>query len=204
VERARDRRLRKTVRSGTRADIRRFSALLATAVTVAVVLTGCGGSGNSQTDTTRSNSSPPRPVSGVNKTRYVERAEAICRQSVRETHTLGQELSQTASHSTSIQDTIARGLVKPGIGILSRQASRLRGLRPIPSSRDLYVYLGLFDPIIELSRQLLQAGETGNTAQSHNLELMIAGLGNEQSAAARHFGFRTCSVGFTSALGGAG
>jgi hypothetical protein len=79
----------------------------------------------------------------------------------------------------------------------------LRAIEPAPGSKDLDVYLGLFDPIVELSRQLLLAGEANDGSRSHELELMIADLGHEQSAAGRGFGFGDCTVGFTEALGGA-
>jgi hypothetical protein len=165
-------------------------------------LIGCGG--GSETETVSSRTGPSPAVTRADVERYVAEAEPICRQSVSETEVLGERLPQAASHSETLQETVARGLVRPGITILSRKASRLRDLKPTPESENLRVYLGLFDPIVELSRQLLQVSESGDAGRGHELELMIADLGSEQSAAARRFGFRACSVEFTDALGGTG
>jgi hypothetical protein len=115
---------------------------------------------------------------------------------------LAKRLPRVVSRSTSSGDTIVIGLVKPGIRILAGEAAALRNLQPAPASHDLYVYLGLFDPIVELGRQLQVAAEAGETPRAHEIELLVAGLGDEQSAAARRFGFHSCAVGFTSALGG--
>lgn len=93
--------------------------------------------------------------------------------------------------------------MRPGAEILSREADSLRNIEPQPTSRSLEVFLGLFDPILELARQRLQAGTSGDPEQARRLELMIASLEDEQSAAARQLGLDACSVEFTNALGGA-
>jgi|GEM_PF-5314148 len=136
--------------------------------------------------------------------RYIARAEPICRRSIVEVHALGEHLAAAAGDAESIGATVASGLVKPGIEILSDKAADLRAIRPAPNAADLNVYLGLFDPIVELSRQLLQAAEANDGSRLHELELIVADLGREQSAAARGFGFRDCALGFTDSLGGVG
>jgi hypothetical protein len=99
-------------------------------------------------------------------------------------------------------EVVVNGLIKPGISILSEKAARLRAIEPAPDSPDLEVYVGFYNPIIELSRQLLQATEANDGARSRALELMIADLGDEQADAGRAFGFGSCAVTFTEALGG--
>jgi hypothetical protein len=116
---------------------------------------------------------------------------------------VAESLPRITSLAASPSNAIAVALVKPGIRVLSKEAIQLRGIRPVPESNGLYVYLGLFDPIIELGRQLQVVGESGETQQAHEIELLISELEDEQSAAARGFGFRACAIGFTEALGGA-
>lgn len=114
---------------------------------------------------------------------------------------LGKKFPTAAAGSGSIGETIATGLVRPGIAILDRKAARLRAIEPTPASDDLRVYLGLYDPIVELSRQLLQPSEANDAARSKELELIIAELGHEQRDAARAIGFKACAMTFTEALG---
>lgn len=121
---------------------------------------------------------------------------------MKETRELGQRLSQVVAQSGSVQETIASGLVKPGIAILIREQARLKRLGPPPRSEDLATYLGLFSPIIVLSEQLLAESEAQDTQQSRNLEVMVTNLIDEQTAAAKRFGLRSCAITFTSALGG--
>lgn len=91
----------------------------------------------------------------------------------------------------------------PGLQILIRESAQLRALRPSPQSATLETYLGLFDPIIELSRQRAEIDVRSSSNQVRSLELMIAELGQEQTKAARRFGLQKCALNFTQALGGA-
>lgn len=144
-----------------------------------------------------------QPASPAERDRYSERAEAICRDGLRETRVLGRGLPKVLASSDSPQKGITNGLVRPGTEILSREATKLRNLEPVPNSRALEVYLGLFEPIVELARQRLEAG-VGDPEQARKLELMITSLEDEQSAAARQFGLEACAVEFIRALGGSG
>lgn len=134
----------------------------------------------------------------------MKRAEAVCKLSVRETEALRENLPRVFSNSSSPQEAITNGIVLAGLKIISSESARLRNLDPRPSSPALETFLGLFEPIVELGRQRLQVGREGNAGRAHDLELMIVSLGDEQSAAARRFGLRTCSIDFFSALGGLG
>lgn len=176
------------------------------ALSVTAVFSGCGSSGNSAPTPTVGSTGAglDRPASRVDKAHYIARAEGVCRRGLRETRALGRNLSEIVANAASPQRGITNGLVRPGTEILSREAARLRGLRPRPDSQALEIYLGLFDPIVELGRQRLVAGNADDPDRAHSLELMIASLGNEQSVAARRFGLKACSVPFTRALGGSG
>jgi hypothetical protein len=176
------------------------------AVVVVVVLAGCGstdGPGSATTtDSVGAHAHPP--ATAIDRGRYVGRAEAICRNGLRETRALGRDLPEILASSSSPQEGITSHLVKPGTGILSREAAKLRHLRPVPNSRELEIYLGLFEPIVELAHQRLEAGTAGELEQARSLELTITSLEDEQSAAAHDFGLNACSVEFTRALGGSG
>jgi hypothetical protein len=179
----------------------RLAALLI-ALTVAMALASCGGS---DSDATLTAAAPARKAaSGLDKSVYVRRAEAICRRGVGRIRALGGRLPEIVSAAPSPQQGITSGLVGPGIAILSAEAAGLRGLGTPPPSPALETYLGLFDPILELARQRFQAGSAGDPGQAHQLELMVASLNEEQSAAAQKFGLRACSIAFNAALGGAG
>jgi hypothetical protein len=171
-------------------------------VVVATVLTGCGDSERGSAPTADSTKSGAHSfAAGVDDGRYVGQAEAVCSRGLEEIGALGRRLPRALSHSSAAQDPITSALIEPGLEILRREASRLRKLGPAPGSRALRIYLGLFDPILELARQRLYVGTT-EPEHARNLELMIASLSDEQSAAAKRFGLAACSVGFTTALGG--
>jgi hypothetical protein len=93
-------------------------------------------------------------------------------------------------------------LVRPGTKILDRESSRLRELNDTPESGPVEIFIGLFDAILALAEQRIEAGQAGELERAHSLELLIADLAEQQSAAARRAGLRACMVGFTQALGG--
>jgi hypothetical protein len=174
-----------------------FLIVLATAATLA----GCGDGG----DVTATAPAPARSAApGLDKPTYARRAEAICERGVAKIQALGRRLPEIVSAAASPQEGINSGLVGPGIAILSAEAAGLRNLGTPPPSAALETYLGLFDPIIELARQRFQAGSAGDSGRARRLELMVADLNGEQSAAARQFGLRACGVEFNAALGGSG
>ncbi len=186
-----------------RADTKWPLALFIAGIVVAL-FGGCGGSDETLTRSAAGaiESSEHQPVPRIDRAQYLKRAEAICSRSAHEIHALGRALPRVFSQSGSYQKAITNGLVRPGIEILNTEAARLRSLGPAPSSRESEVFLGLFDPIIELAHERLRAGNSGDPEHARTLELMIASLEDEQSAAARGLGLHACSLEFTHALGG--
>jgi hypothetical protein len=184
--------------------LRRTALLLALAT--ATALAGCGGSSGGGSGTTPEAAGPGQDTTtpAANEALYVRQAEAICRRSVAKTRALGRRLPEIVTSAPSPQQGITNGLVKAGTAILSKEAADLRSLGEPPDSPALETYLGLFEPIVELARQRIQAGVAGDPERAHQLELIIANLGKEQSAAARSFGLRECSIEFNTALGGSG
>ena len=157
-----------------------------------IAFSGCGGGGD--TSTTSIVTAP----NGLEKQRYISRADAICRKGLSEATALGRGFTYHGGDALSV---ITEGLVKPGIPILERFATRLRALQPRPVDSNLQAYLGLFDPGEVLLRQRLHAGEKGDLNQAHNLELLLVSIGDEQRELGRRFGFHECDVDFLSVLG---
>jgi hypothetical protein len=179
---------------------------LLSVLAVAVILGGCGSSDSGETEAaTETTSSTSRNAhSGVDPARYSKRAEGICARGVRETHTLGRRLAEVVSNSATPEAAITNGVVKPGIEILEREGNSLRSLGQPPDSRTWQVFVGLYDPIVELARQRLQATAAGEPERARGIEQMIGRLEGERSAAARQLGLDSCGVQFSRALGGSG
>jgi hypothetical protein len=169
-------------------------------VLMAAAVTGCGSSGVDSTASSSTSAGEVQSESAAEHSRYVGAAESICRHALDEVHAVGAALATNLAKAATPEAGLTDSLVKPGIKIIARQAARLRALRPRPDSVALETYLGMFDPILALAYQRLEAGDAQDPAQSHEVELLIAALATEQSSAARAFGLRKCSVGFTEAL----
>lgn len=184
----------------------RGRSLLLSVLAVAVILAGCdsSGSGDTETATETRTSRSGEAHSGVEPARYARRAERVCARAVRETHRVGRRLSEVVSSSATPEAAITNGVVKPGIEILEREGSSLRNLGQPPDPRTWEVLVGLYDPIVELARQRLQATAAGEPERARNVEQMIGRLEDERSAAARQLGLDSCSVQFSRALGGTG
>lgn len=166
---------------------------------VVILAVGCGSSDSSTTQvegsahlTTETPSLNPRVAA---------RAESICKESVRETTLLGRRLAQALAGSPS-GDAIGSELVAPGIEILKRESTRLERLEAAADSSEFDVYVDLFDPIIELAEQRIEAGRADEPERGQALERLIAGLVDEQVAIARKLELDACSISFTEALGG--
>lgn len=165
-----------------------FAVLLA-----AALLSSCGGGGASSAPTVQ------QSAVGEADPAYAARAEAICRQAVRQTQRLGREFAH-AEVSPTAPDLLAvttEYLVRPGIAIRARMARRLRGLPP-PSKGQASVaaYLELFDPLEALSRERLRAGVQHDLEEAQRLEKLMLVLSEEQQVAAEVAGLDACATDF--------
>ena len=131
---------------------------------------------------------------------YIESADAICGAARREKRLLGRNLIPVG---TAPLDTTTEQLVAPGIEILEREAARLRAIQPRPENPSLETYLGLFDPILVLAEQRLQAGRSGDSGTAATLENSVTDLEDAQRLAAVAAGLDECGLGFAAALSGA-
>jgi hypothetical protein len=172
-------------------------------LTATGILVGCGGSsGHDSTQSSSTRQNEGSPVSRASRAHYVDQAETICARGIGETRAVGAQLPERIAHAPTPEAGIDTGLVKPGIEILDREATSLRSLEPRPKSSQLEIFLGLYDPIIALANERLKAGLAHEPQRARSIELLIASLSEEQSVAARRFGFHACAVGFTRALRG--
>ena len=162
------------------------------------LLTGCGSSDGPAAKESAAGAEKELPAKA--DAALAARSEAICKDTQREIKKLGRGLAQRISAASGL-DAIGEALVAPGIRILTRESSRLARLEEPSNPPRFQTYTGLFDPIIELSQQRLDAGRAGELSRGRDLELLIAGLTEKQAAVARELGLSACGVDFTQALG---
>jgi hypothetical protein len=177
----------------------RLRGLALLLVSVAFLLTGCGSSDSPTAKQSPAGFGEDFPVELAGE--LAARSETICMDARREIKGVARGLPQRISGASG-PDAIGEALVAPGIRILKRESSRLAKLEAPSNPPRFETFIGLFDPIIELSEQRLEAGQAGDLSHAHSLELVIAGLTEEQAAIARGMKLKACGVDFTEALGG--
>jgi hypothetical protein len=173
----------------------RARATLAVALFAGLLaLPGCGGSSDSGEPTQAKVSTAPRP--------YVAEADGICREMLRETRQLGRRFVKRAVEAgeSNFLGAETEHIVKPGLVILRRTASRFRRLSAQSHDPSLAVYVGLYEPLIQLGELRLAAGRVDDLNEAKNLERQMEELGAEQRVAAQLAGLRSCEVDFLQAL----
>jgi hypothetical protein len=175
-------------------------AAVAALVLTVLALGGCGGGGEETTAaaTTQqeATTTAPRPRA------YVAAANGVCRQMLRETRRLGRDFiaEVAASPEHDLLGSMTEGLISPGVTVLSRIAARLRAVEAKYPDPALSVYVGLYEPLLQLARLRLSAGEAEDFGEAKNLETQMEQIGTEQRLAARRAGLRDCGVDFLHAL----
>jgi hypothetical protein len=181
--------------SGDRArgtlGVTRTRLALALGVAALIAPAGCGGGGSGPE--TSATTTEPQPQ-GLSASRYVQRADAVCRDALRETRKIGQRFLISGASLDPLMRT-TKLLVEPAIRIRERQARRLRQLGP-PPDPALQAYLDLFDPIDSLMRMRAEAGRAGDVERAHTLEQLILDLGDEQRRDASDAGLNACDANF--------
>jgi 4-amino-4-deoxy-L-arabinose transferase-like glycosyltransferase len=157
------------------------------ALICAIAFAGCFGDDAPEPGT-------PPPAAALDP-EYVHEADAICRDTLRETRSLVDNLQ--VSEAGDLLALSTEVLVAPGLEIRERQADRLQRL-PMPASERATAapYLDLFAPIEELIRQRIRAGRRGDQEAASELEDLLVDLGAEQRVAARRAGLDDCAVDF--------
>ncbi len=148
------------------------------ALAILLALAGCGDDGGSQS-TTPANTS------------YIKRANAICREGVREARRIGR-----SSHTVNPRnlDTITAIFVEPGIRLLQSQAERLRRLDAPADDEDFNTYVDLYDPAIALVLERVRLARAGKLAEAQNLGAPMDQLAADSRAAALRAGLDDCDV----------
>jgi hypothetical protein len=164
-----------------------------------LVIAGCGGGGASSDTTVAAERSP--------SAKSVVAAEAICSQLIARAGRMGAEFSSSADPSEGTSGALeltTKKLIEPAIPILEGSSRQLRALKPQARSANFDAYVNLFDPILALLHERVEAGEEGDTNRAHELELQLIDLSALQRGLARKAGLKTCDVDYiqTFAAGG--
>ena len=167
-------------------------------ITTTAALSGCGGSGSGSSSTLE-----PRDeaIAAAPDPATARRAEAICRRATAEAAAVAANLARKMQHSSSAEQALTEGLVRPGIRILEREGAALGTLHPDPESAVFSTFVGLFEPVVSLAYQRLASGEAADIGTSQELEKLTASLTGEQTKLAAALGLGDCETDFFKALG---
>lgn len=164
---------------------------IALVLAAALLVAGCGGG---------SNASPEKPEQSEElPSDIASRANSNCRYFLREARRIGREAFGEAPPTTILELATER-LVKPSIPVLERTAKRQQALEPEANNSNFNLYAELFDPIVAIARERLEAGRAGDAAKSKRLEKLLTDLGLEQRQAARDAGLSDCDIDFQHTL----
>lgn len=159
-------------------------AVVALAVASIAALASCGESGEAE----------PSAASR----QALARADANCRQMLRAVRHVAKGV--LSSGYTNTLELTTEGFAKPGIRLVKREARRQQALQAAAADPRFSLYAELFDPIIVLAEQRLQAGQAREIARAQLLQDLLTSLGAEQRQAARSAGLRACNVDFLEAM----
>jgi hypothetical protein len=120
---------------------------------------------------------------------YVERANQICRDGLREAHRIGRRSARVDPRNL---DIITGLFIEPGIALLERQAERLRRIDAPADDEDFNTYVDLYDPAIVLVRERVRLARGGNLAQAQNLGGPMDQLAADSRVAASDAGLDAC------------
>jgi len=160
--------------------------LVLAALAAPLVLAGCGDGGDSES---------PAPSESA----HIDRANAICRDGLKQARRLGRTALQRLDTGADL-DVVTEAFVKPGIPLLERQAERLRRVEAEADDPRLTAYVELYDPVIELSRQRVEAARAGDGTRASELTEYAEQLGADGQLAAREAGLVDCDLDFQRAV----
>jgi hypothetical protein len=169
-----------------------MSRLIPMVVLVALLLGGCGGS---STTTVSESSSASSGAESGNRS-YVAAADHVCAGMIAESRRMGARFTHQRAGEGDALTLTTRELVEPALPILERSAGRLRALEGRANSLALKSYVALYDPIVAVVRDRVEAGEAGDATRAHALELQMLDLSEIQRQVAREAGLKTCDVDF--------
>jgi hypothetical protein len=171
-----------------------MNRVLPIAAAVALLVAGCGG--GSEETAPQDAAAQLHPVAESPSDLHVRRADRICAEMVADAHRMGARFRKIPKVEINALTLTTQELVKPALPILEASARRLRALQPDAASLKFDSYVTLFDPIVSIVRNRVEAGEAGDSARAHELELLMVDLANLQRRLAREAGLKTCDVDF--------
>jgi len=165
--------------------------VLASAALIAVlVLAGCGSGGGAST--TATGAAPPAAVA----TRQAREVESVCKRMTAEAGRLGSKVLATTDvgeYESTLEFT-TEALIVPALPVVEARAAELRAIRGAAAEPKLSAFVNLFDPILALLQDRVQAGRQGESEEAHQLELQLIDLGQIQHALAEEAGLKGCEV----------
>lgn len=163
--------------------------LLPIFVLLALLFAGCGG----EADETTQSTTAQKPESRA----YVAAADRICAGMIADSRRMAAEFSSYPNDEGLPALTVTtRELVAPALPVLERSGRRLRALQRTSDSVAFGSYVALYDPIVSVVSDRVEAGEAGDSVRAHALELQMLDLSELQRRLAREAGLKTCDVDF--------
>lgn len=163
------------------------------AILVVAGIVGCGGGGEeSSQPATASESAATRPLTPA----LVSRAEAICEQLVSDAQRMGAAFRNRSDFGSNPLELTTRALFKPAIPVVEANAERLRKLTAETANSDFQGFVRLYDPILALLHERVEAGEAGDPQRARELEFQIVELATLQQRLAHSAGLNSCGVDF--------
>jgi hypothetical protein len=170
-----------------------MSRLPLVALLAVLVLAGCGGGSDGS-------SSSQVPVVAIGGAETVK-AEGVCSAMIADAHRMGREFrGRGQGDYPSALAMTTEALFVPAIPVLEGSSSRLRALDPNSEDPHFRAYVNIFDPIVALLRERVQAGRADNAARAHQIELQLIELSALQRSLARRAGLKSCDVDFIEAF----
>jgi hypothetical protein len=161
-------------------------------LTLIASISGCGGSGDDETEATPAKADPA----------IVAKADANCRQLRRE----AVKLARNAFSGAPDPGVVTTRLVRPSLAVLESFARRQQRLARSSQNSEFQLYARLFEPIIVLAHQRVQAGlqyaagVTEASTVARGYEDLMSTVAEEQREAARRAGLEACSIDFIRVL----
>jgi hypothetical protein len=158
-------------------------------VVVACLLAGCGSSG----ETTGEATAPT--VSSAEAQQQRRETDAVCTRMVAEAHRLGRKaLSVSPGDYESTLEFTTDGLIAPALPSLEKSVRELRAVTAEGGEPQLDGYVAMWDPILSLLIERVQAGREGDIDGSHQLEEQLIELAAIQRRLAKEAGLKVCTV----------
>lgn len=166
-------------------------------IALALLVAGCGGG--------EAGEEPARPPDARTNPAVIARANANCRQFLREAEAVAADAFEDLDGN--LLELATTRIVRPTVPVLKRMASKQQALAKRTENQAFQLYAGLFDPIVVAAEERLRSGlaairEGGGRAsrRSKELEDVMTHLGEDQRDAARRAELPACTADFRKAL----